>query len=55
MPHDTLNTSIAAVGNTGLDNLQLLPAANYSFGLIVLGVIVMVALNHFAWRYTSGY
>ena len=55
MPAGTLNTSLATIGNTGLDNLQLLPAANYSFGLIALGVILMVALNHFAWRYTNGY
>jgi len=55
LPHTPQNQALALVGFTGLDNMQLLPAANYSFGLIVLGVIVMVALNHFAWRYTDGY
>ena len=55
LPHSALNQALATVGFSGLDNVQLLPAANYSFGLIVLGVIVMVALNHFAWRYTDGY
>ena len=55
LPHSAQNQQLALVGFSGLDNVSLLPAANYSFGLIVLGVIVMVTLNHFAWRYTDGY
>jgi len=55
VPGTELNQSLDTMGNTGLDNLQLLDAANYSIGMIVLGVIVMVALNNFAWRYTDGY
>jgi hypothetical protein len=55
MPGNELNLALDAVGANGLDNLQLLPAANYSIGLIVLGATVMVALNHAAWRYTDGY
>lgn len=55
VPDTALNQDLAGMGFTGLDNLSLLPAANYSIGMIVLGVIVMVALNNFAWRYTDGY
>lgn len=55
MPGNCLNCALDVVGSNGLDDLQLLPAANYSIGLIVLGVILMVALNHAAWRYTDGY
>ena len=55
MPANELNLALDVVGANGLDELQLLPAANYSIGLIVLGVTLMVALNHAAWRYTDGY
>lgn len=50
-----LNQDLAGAGFTGLDNLGLLSAADISFGLIVLGLISMVALNANAWKYTDGY
>ena len=54
-PEDCLNCDLARAGFTGLDNLHLLPAADYSIGLVVAGVLVLVALNAVAWRRTGGY
>lgn len=50
-----LNRSPSAIGFSGLDNLSLLPAADYSIGLVVAGVLVLVYLNARAWRWTGGY
>lgn len=50
-----LNCDLAAVGSNGIDNLGLLPAADYSIGLVVAGVLVLVVLNAGAWRRTGGY
>ena len=41
--------------SSGIDNLGLLPAADYSIGLVVAGVLVLVVLNAGAWRRTGGY
>ena len=54
-PHDCLNCDLSQVGFTGMDNIKLLPAADYSIGLVVAGVLIMVALNAVAWRRTGGY
>ena len=43
------------IGSTALDNVGLLPAADYSIVLIVAGLALMVFLNSRAWRYTAGY
>ncbi|MEQ1565789.1 MAG: hypothetical protein ABMA64_09145 [Myxococcota bacterium] len=53
--HECLNCSLDQVGYDGIDNLQLLPAADYSIGLVVAGVLVLVVLNAGAWRRTGGY
>jgi hypothetical protein len=50
-----LNCDLANVGFSGLDNIGLLAAADYSIGLIVLGILVLVGLNAGAWRRTHGY
>ncbi len=52
---ELLNQNISSSGWTALDNLSLLPAADYSVGLVVLGVALLVFLNATAWRRTSGY
>jgi hypothetical protein len=52
---ECLNCNLAEVGAHGVDNLALLPAADYSIGLIVAGVLVMVVLNAGAWHRTGGY
>lgn len=52
---DCLNCDFAGVGFSGIDNLGLLPAGYYSIGMVIAGVVVLVALNGFAWRYTNGY
>ena len=54
-PRDCLNCDLAGVGFTGVDNIKLLPAADYSIGLVVAGVLVLVTLNAVAWRRTGGY
>ena len=50
-----LNCDMASVGFSGLDNLGLLSAADYSVGLVVMGVLLLVGLNAGAWRRTNGY
>lgn len=55
VPGNCLNCDVARIGFSGLDDIQLLPAADYSIGLVVAGVLVMVALNAVAWRRTGGY
>ena len=52
---DTVEHLLAAVVSSGIDNLGLLPAADYSIGLVVAGVLVLVVLNAGAWRRTGGY
>jgi hypothetical protein len=54
-PTNCLNCDFTQVGFSGVDNLRLLPAADYSIGLVVAGVLVLVALNAVAWRRTGGY
>jgi hypothetical protein len=50
-----LNCDLENIGFSGLDNIGLLAAADYSIGLIVLGILVLVGLNAGAWRRTHGY
>jgi len=50
-----LNGNFQVIGSTALDNVGLLPAADYSIVLIVAGLALMVFLNSRAWRYTAGY
>lgn len=52
---ECLNCNLAAVGSDGVDDLALLPAADYSIGLIVAGVLAMVVLNAGAWHRTNGW
>ena len=54
-PTTDLNGNLLLVGNTALDDIKLLPAADYSFALIAAGLALMVSLNSRAWRYTGGY
>jgi len=50
-----LNQDLAGAGFSGLDNLGLLSASNYSIGMIVAAVIGMIWLNARAWERTDGY
>lgn len=54
-PVGPMANHLGEVGFTGIDNLTLLPAGNYSIGFIVLGAVTMIALNAVAWRRTGGY
>ncbi len=44
-----------SVGFSGIDNIALLPPADYSIGMVVAGVLVLVVLNASAWKRTGGY
>ena len=50
-----LNQNLAGAGFTGLDNIGVLSAGDFSIGFIVLGLFTMVYLNANAWKYTDGY
>lgn len=50
-----LNQNISKAGFSGIDEIGVLPAADYSIGLVVIGVVLMVFLNATAWRRTNGY
>ena len=43
------------IGFSGVDNIGLLPAADYSIGMVVAGVLALVVLNATAWKRTGGY
>lgn len=43
------------LGASGLDDIGLLGAADYSIGLVIIGALVMIFLNAGAWRRTNGY
>lgn len=47
--------NLSNLGASGLDNLSLLDAADYSIGMVVAGALVMIFLNATAWRRTGGY
>ena len=49
-----LNQDLAGAGFTGIDNLGAMWGANYSFGLIAMGLLAMVWLNSGAWKHTEG-
>jgi len=54
-PAGPLNQTFEVVGFSGVDDLWLLPPADYSIGLIVAGMMAMVLLNATAWKRTGGY
>lgn len=54
-PEGSLNSDFAQIGFNGLDNISLLPGAEISVVLIVIGIVCMVYGNATAWRETGGY
>lgn len=50
-----VNQHLGEVGYTAMDNLSLLPAADYSIFLLVVGVCCLVIANATAWKETDGY
>ncbi|MEZ4316613.1 MAG: hypothetical protein R3F61_03895 [Myxococcota bacterium] len=54
-PVGPMANNLATVGFSGLDNITLLGAGNFSIGMIVLAALTMVFLNAGAWRDTNGY
>lgn len=47
--------NLSQIGASGIDNLTLLGAADYSIGMVVAGALTMIFLNAGAWRRTNGY
>lgn len=50
-----MNTDLATVGFTGLDNIYLLSSSTMAFPLVFVGIAMMVLANATAWRQTGGY
>jgi len=50
-----MGQDFVGVGYSGIDNLGLLPAADYSFLFVAAGIAILVSLNRVAWRHTGGY
>lgn len=50
-----VNGNLAAVGNTAIDNVSLLPAADFAIPLVAVGVLCLVIANATAWKETDGY
>lgn len=51
----TLNSDHATVGFSGMDDIQLLQAADFSIPLVVVGFCCLVIANATAWKETDGY
>ncbi|MFK7928860.1 MAG: hypothetical protein AB8H79_11780 [Myxococcota bacterium] len=54
-PEGPLNSDFAQIGFNGLDNISIMPGAEISVALIVIGIVSMVFANATAWRETGGY
>lgn len=50
-----MGQDFTSVGASGIDNLGLLPPADYSLVFIAAGIAILVSLNRGAWRHTGGY
>ena len=50
-----MGQNFSGVGFSGVDNIGLLPSAEFSIPLVVMGVLILVGLNATAWRQTGGY
>jgi hypothetical protein len=50
-----MNSNLTEVGFSGLDNIGLLTAGEFSIGLVFAGILAMVILNRTAWKSTGGY
>ena len=50
-----INANNAEIGFNGIDNFQLLAAADYAIPLLVVGLFSMIIANATAWKRTGGY
>ncbi len=50
-----LNSGMAGVGFSALDNISLLPRADFSIPLVVMGLCMLIIANATAWKETGGY
>jgi hypothetical protein len=49
------NSDFGQVGFSGLDNISLLPAADFAIPMVVVGALCLIVANATAWRETDGY
>jgi hypothetical protein len=54
-PDGALNGAFAVTGFSGLDDIQLLDAADFSIPLVVVGVCCLIIGSAWAWKETDGY
>ncbi|MCB9676614.1 MAG: hypothetical protein H6737_15970 [Alphaproteobacteria bacterium] len=54
-PGGGMANNLNRIGFSGLDNIHMLDAADFSIGMIVVGALTMIFLNAGAWRDTNGY
>ncbi len=50
-----LNTNFEEVGFSAVDNLSLLPLADFAIPILVCGIVLLVMANAFSWKETDGY
>lgn len=50
-----LNSNFELTGFSALDNIGLLPGAEFHIALVVAGALCMIIANATAWRRTGGY
>lgn len=50
-----INSNLRAVGANGLDNMAMLPSADFAIPLVVVGIVCLVIANATAWKETDGY
>lgn len=49
------NSNFALIGFHGLDNISVLPDAQFSVPLVVIGALLLIIANATAWKQTDGY
>ena len=50
----TFQSDYAAIGFSGIDNIEFLPSSEFAAPLIAIGVCLMVLANATAWQETEG-
>ena len=55
VPEGAMNRNLNVVGFTALDNLDLLPSADFAIPFVLVGLCCLVIANVTAWKETDGY
>lgn len=54
-PGGDLNSNFTLIGFSALDEISMLPDAQLSIPMVVVGALCMIFANATAWRHTDGY